>query len=116
MIKINEYIGGVNGIPQFKDRNAMWDSLQIDLVSANNPAIKAYATHLDNYYTNGSAKYGCFKLGDSNVLDWYCSRNQLKEMHFFGKSGNKNPLNVISSLAISIKIQIELSNGLPHLY
>lgn len=92
MIEIKEYSGGKNGIPQFEDRKAMWDSLQIDLVSAKNPAIEEYASHLGKYYANGNVKYGCFKLGDSEVLDWYCSRNQLKEMLFFWKVWEKEPI------------------------
>ena len=34
MIEIKEYNGGINGIPQYEDRKAMWDSLNIELYSA----------------------------------------------------------------------------------
>lgn len=92
MIETKEYNGGKNGIPQFVDRKAMWETLRIDLVSAETPAIDEYVNHLEKYYANGSVKYGCFKLGDSEVLDWYCSRNQLKEMLFFWKVWEQEPI------------------------
>ncbi len=63
----------------------MWESLRIEQVSHETPAIDEYVSHLGSYYTNGNVKYGCFEFGDSEVLDWYCSRNQLKEMLFFWK-------------------------------
>ena len=85
MIEITEYQGGINGIPQYEDRKEMWESLSIDIQSSETPAIYTYVLNLNKFYVNGNVKYGCFKLGDSEVLDWYCSRNQLKEMLFFSK-------------------------------
>jgi hypothetical protein len=70
----------------------MCDTLLINLVSAETPAIDEYASHLDEYYTNGNVKYGCFKLGEFEVLDWHCSRNHLKEMNFFCKVWEKEPI------------------------
>ena len=93
MIETKEFNGGINGIPQFEDRKSMWDSLHIDIVQAETPAIDEYVAHLGKYYSNGIVKYGCFKLGEAEVLDWYCSRNQLKEMLFFWKIWEQEPIN-----------------------
>ena len=92
MLEIKEYSGGINGIPQFEDRKAMWESLRIEFLSAERIAISDYVAHLGKYYSNGCVKYGCFKLGDSEVLDWYCSRNQLKELLFFWKIWEQEPI------------------------
>lgn len=83
MIENKQYPGG--GIPQFDDRKLMWETLQVTRLGSHSRSISEYIDHLKKYYTNGTVKYECFKLGESEVLDWYCSRNQLKELLFFLK-------------------------------
>ena len=92
MIETREYNGGKNGVPQFEDRRDMWDTLRIELLTIEPPSINEYVLHLAKCYANGYVKYGCFKLGDSEVLDWYCSRNRLKEMLFFWKIWEQEPI------------------------
>jgi len=85
MIEPKEYLGGVNGVPQFNDRKEMWETLKVTRVESHSPSVVEYINSLKKYYVNGSVKYECFSLGESEVLDWYCSRNQLKELLFFWK-------------------------------
>lgn len=96
---MKKYNGGINGIPQFEEQKSMWNSLLIDFVAAKSPAIEEYVTQLGKCYINGSVKYGCFKLGDSEVLDWYCSRNRLKEMQFFRKVWEQEPIKSFFNLS-----------------
>ena len=92
MIKLKEYTGGINGIPQYQDRKEMWEALHIEAIQETSPSIDEFVRHLSEYYTNGSVKYGCFKLGDSDIFDWYSSRNQLKEMLFFWRIWEQEPI------------------------
>lgn len=92
MVEVKKFDGGTNGIPQFEDRKAMWKSLRIETTSIEPPSIRAFVKHLSTYYSNGSVQYGCFRLGDSEVLDWYCSRNKLKEMPFFRYLWEQEPI------------------------
>ena len=85
MIESKEYSGGINGIPQYQDRKDMWENLTISHFELNSPAINEYKSELEKLYVNGSVKCEMFLLGESEVLDWYVSRNQLKEMLFFWK-------------------------------
>lgn len=100
MINKKEYSGGINGIPQSVDRKAMWESLTITTARIDSPAINDYVEHLSQYYTNGSVKYGCFELGESEALDWYCSGNRLQGMFFFKRFGNKSLLSAILGLVL----------------
>ena len=85
MINSKEYNGGLNGIPQFEDRKKMWKTLEISEFKTSLPLLNEYLNELSNLYVNGSVIHKSFILGESEVLDWYVSRNQLKEMLFFWK-------------------------------
>ena len=85
MIESKEYEGGINGVPQYKDRKEMWEKLSISHIDNVSSAVKEYKRELERLYVNGSVVYEFFHLGESEVLDWYVSRNQLKEMLFFWK-------------------------------
>ena len=85
MITPKEFDGGINGIPQFQDWKGMWENLRVTHVETIDPAISVFTEELKKYYLNGEVKYHSFILPECEVLDWYCSRNQLKELHIFKK-------------------------------
>ncbi len=92
MIEVKEFAEGLNGIPQFPDRKKMWGSLHIEVIPTVPAATRKYVEHLDTIYSNGFAKYGCFWLGESELLDWYCSRGQFKELRFFENIWAQEPV------------------------
>jgi hypothetical protein len=94
MIENKQYSGGINEIPQSDDRKLMWETLKITHLESHSPSITEYINQLKKYYVNGSVKYECFKLGESEVLDWYVSRNQLVELSFFRKLWERPEINM----------------------
>ncbi len=53
MIEPKDYLGGVNGIPQFNDRNEMWEKLKVTRHESHLPSVIEYINVLKKNYING---------------------------------------------------------------
>ena len=72
-----------NKVPEFNDRKAMWESLEIKPINLSMNSVICFIDELKKLYSNGKIIYNNFIFSESEVLDWYISRNQLNEMFFF---------------------------------
>lgn len=61
----------------------MWESLDVQPVTAVCDPLKEYLDALAGVYLNGKVVYKAFQIGHNAVFQWYWSRNQLNEMFFF---------------------------------
>lgn len=72
-----------NKVPEFNDRKAMWESLEIKPINLTMNSVLCFIEELKKLYLNGNIIYKNLIFSESEILDWYISRNQLEEMFFF---------------------------------
>ena len=72
-------------LPGFEDRERMWRELVVTEDPGPRPALAAWAEALRAVYTNGLVRAGSFRVTPHPVFAWYASRQQYRELGFFGR-------------------------------
>jgi|JI10StandDraft_1071094.scaffolds.fasta_scaffold332191_2 hypothetical protein len=85
MVEPTTFNGGINGVPQFQDRQEMWGSLSVSIGSQAEGALAKFLATLSDVYDNGTVVHRCFEIGLHPVFQWFWSRDQLREMFFLDK-------------------------------
>ena len=65
--------------PTLQEAQEMCGRVAVTAIESRSDAIETVLQHLRKSHSNGGALFGEFEVGDSEVFDWFASRNRLAE-------------------------------------